>query len=474
MSSSPARARRPLSPARRGAAVWGLLLAGCSTTAAPKVATPALEAETTDADADADADGTTDDGSGDGGSGDGGSDGSGDDSPAPCRPEDGGRLAAPEGAFLAQDAPLTGVRDRCAGLLHATAGAAGSTLTLGLDAWSADTPAWVTVTALDGTVLLDTTLAAGEHATVVPPRSGELLVRLDPEDPDAAAHDYGLSVTCTADCRPFTRHPIVLMHGMAGDDAWVGVFDYFVGVEADLDDLGVLAVAPGVDAFNTVASRAAQWSAHLDQLEADGIGRRFNLIGHSQGGLDARYLVGAMGEDRVVSVTTVATPHHGTAVADIATGALDATALGSWATDAVASLLATILGLGEAELTGQLRDLSSAQMATFNEEVPDVAGLPYWSWAGRTCTRTDWGCLADNDGEITNAFFALTTRVMTWAEGDNDGLVGVESAHWGEFLGVVPADHIDSVGIHDPTATAPFDHKAFYRDEAARLAAEGL
>lgn len=440
-----------------------MLLTGCATEAdlAKVHGTPRLVDEVTDEAADGPA-----------GEPDGAESGDENEPPAPCGLDADGRLAAPEGAFVPQDSPLDGVRERCAGVLHATSAAADSTLEVALEDWSGT--AWLEVHALDGSVLAGAALDAGEALTFVAPQSGELLVSVQPEDPDADAHPYTLATRCLDGCRPHTRHPIVLMHGMAGDDAWIGVFDYFVGVEDDLADAGYLAVAPGVDAFNTVEARAALWQGHLDELEAAGVGRRFNLIGHSQGGLDARYLASALDDARVVSITTVATPHHGTAVADIATGVLDATPLGSWAADAVVDLMALMLGLGEAELTEQVRGLSTDAALAFNADVPDRADVPYWSWAGRTCVRTDWECLNDNEGEITNAFFALTTRIVTWAEGENDGLVSVESSRWGEFLGVLPADHIDSVGIHDPTATAPLDHRAFYRDEAARLASEGL
>ena len=407
---------------------------------------------------------------------DGGGDDAGDgdpDGPA-CTVDGDGQLPAVEGDFVAQDVPLSATRTHCRGVLHATAGAAGATLNIRLDDWASADSAHLTVRNLLGETLADVSaMAQDDELELVLEQSGEVFIALQPTDPEAAAHDYALTTTCVADCRPFTRYPIILMHGMAGDDAWIGVFDYFVGVEDHLSDVGFLAIAPGADAFNTVEARATQWQTHLDDLEADGIGRRFNLIGHSQGGLDARYLASGLDDGRVSSIITVATPHRGTAVADIATGVLDASPLGAWATDAVASLLATIIGLGEAEMVDQLRDLSTAELALFNEQVPDVEGVYYASWAGRTCTRTDWTCLVENDGEITNAFFALTTRVVQWAEGDNDGLVSVDSAVWGDFRGVLPADHIDSVGIHYPTATAPLDHLEFYEDEARRLAGLG-
>src|SRR5690606_21994510 len=59
-----------------------------------------------------------------------------------------------------------------------------------------------------------------------------------------------------------------------------------------------------------------------------------NLFAHSMGGLDSRFLISSLGYgDRVASLTTLSTPHRGTAVADMALGLTE-----SLDTDALASL----------------------------------------------------------------------------------------------------------------------------------------
>ncbi len=50
-------------------------------------------------------------------------------------------------------------------------------------------------------------------------------------------------------------------------------------------------------------------------------------------------------------------------------------------------------------------------------------------------------------------------------------MVPVESAQWGEFLGELPAAHMDEVGQIADVINLSFDHLEFYRGEAARLAA---
>ena len=53
----------------------------------------------------------------------------------------------------------------------------------------------------------------------------------------------------------------------------------------------------------------------------------------------------------------------------------------------------------------------------------------------------------------------------------NDGLVPVDSAIWGEFLGCIPADHFDQIG--QILGLSDFDHQRFYRQHVNLLKAYG-
>ena len=48
------------------------------------------------------------------------------------------------------------------------------------------------------------------------------------------------------------------------------------------------------------------------------IDKKIHIIAHSMGGLDSRYMISKLGmADRVLSLTTISTPHHGSPIADI-------------------------------------------------------------------------------------------------------------------------------------------------------------
>ena len=88
-------------------------------------------------------------------------------------------------------------------------------------------------------------------------------------------------------------YPIVLAHGFFGfeDFAGVGFITYFYGVKDELADRGEAQVfTPAVDPFNDSETRGEELLAHVERILAETGAAKVNLIGHSQGGLDSRYV----------------------------------------------------------------------------------------------------------------------------------------------------------------------------------------
>jgi pimeloyl-ACP methyl ester carboxylesterase len=291
--------------------------------------------------------------------------------------------------------------------------------------------------------LVNADRAAALRFTV--PSSGEWRVRVyRPSGLEEGA--WRGALTCEGGCdREATRYPIVLLHGMAGTDTYFGVLDYWYRIPAFLEARGYRVYVTVSDFIGHSERRAPQIAAQLDQILAETGAGRLHLIGHSQGGLDMRVLVSGLGYDaHAASMTSVGTPHLGlkTEVPEFLTG----------------------MNFGETYLRGE-----------FVELYPDRAELPRFSWAGVTCPLLAFSCQRDHDGEVVSPIFALSYEVMRVAhygdgmEGANDGLIPVSAAAWGEFLGVIPADHIDQVGQIADNREGPFDHLAFYLSEAQRL-----
>ena len=386
-------------------------------------------------------------------------------------------LVTDEGAFLPQTGTVLANRSTCSVNWHASSGASNSSVSVTLEHWDGAEPAQMRIENLLGEPLIDWTVIENGQSLHLPlEQSGEFFIFLGATEELKIGEEYRIGVDCITGCDlEYTRYPLVFLHGLAGFDSLLNVMDYWIGVDDLLPERGYLVDIHNVPAFDTTYVRTEEWSIILAGLVDEGIGRRFNLIGHSQGGMDARYLASNLDpEHRIVSITTVSTPHQGTSVADALSGAINGLPFDGALIDAMFDMGSQLFGIEGENLSGQLEGMSIENMEVFNQETPDRADVQYFSWAGRSCRYFQFSCQNEQDGETVSSFFLLAHAYIEAEEGDNDGLVSVESAHWGEFLGVISADHMDEVGHRFDLSSQPFDSTEFYLSEARRLAAAGF
>ena len=388
-----------------------------------------------------------------------------------------GALPAHEGDFIAQGETVSATREWCKGALHASAGAEGSTLEVKVESLGEHSAIMMRVEDLLGAAIVEwQSVSPGDALSFSPPRSGEVFIRLEPVEVAAASHGYELGVSCVSGCdREFTRYPVVLMHGMAGTETYINLLDYWFQLDDHLSSRGFNLQIREVESFQATNVRAEQWIAHLEAMVAAGVGRRFNLIGHSQGGIDARLVAASKAmTGRIQSVVTVSSPHRGSPAAQAATGTFDLFPISGVVLDGLTGLLGGLIGLTGDDLVAQIGDFTPEAMEAFNASYPNLEGVYYASYAGLSCGALDLVCQWSNKGEIVDPLFAISHTFVTLAAGDNDGLVPVHSATWGDFQGTIPADHMDAVGQIADFINLSFNHKAFYLDELRRLATLGL
>ncbi len=229
------------------------------------------------------------------------------------------------------------------------------------------------------------------------------------------------SAPCAPPPLPRLSAPIVLVHGLGGFDTLFAARrpakEYFPGIPQYLASAGNRVFVARVSPTAGVERRAADLKRYIQREIPTG---PVHLVGHSMGGLDARYLVSRLGmETRVRSVTTVGTPHRGSSFAD-------------WGWDRLARWVVPVLrrlGLSHQAFI----DLRTDSCRRFNEGVPDAPGVRYYSVAG-VCEKPWLG-----------PEWLLPHRIVNRAEGPNDGVVSVASAAWGEHADVWEADHLNLV-----------------------------
>ncbi len=233
---------------------------------------------------------------------------------------------------------------------------------------------------------------------------------------------------------PRLKAPIVLAHGLFGFRR-IGLGPltltwYFRGIPGILQAAGNRVLVTRVHPTAGVARRARRLGEQILEAFPD---EPVHLIGHSMGGLDARALVSDPAwAARVLSLTTIATPHLGSGIAEFAKLRV--------------GRIYTLLERLGVEHQGFL-DVTPGAAAEFNRRNPPPVGLPFFSVAG------------DPPHEEVSWPLRRLHAALEELEGPNDGLVSVASATaFGTPLPSWPVDHLRQMNWLSPevsTDTCP-------------------
>jgi triacylglycerol lipase len=171
-------------------------------------------------------------------------------------------------------------------------------------------------------------------------------------------------------------------------------------------------------------------------LETDMKGQMVNLICHSLGGLDARYMVSVIGSTQVASITTIGTPHQGTPLADWAVKQKNHRRPWYW--------FFRMLGY-DMDQRRFLPELTTEYMRdTFNPKVLNSPDVRYFS----VRTKASF--------EMGNMSYLLWFTAR-WLESENnplaanghDGLVPYDSEGWGRVIAEANLDHLAQINHHE-------------------------
>lgn len=220
---------------------------------------------------------------------------------------------------------------------------------------------------------------------------------------------------------PRLRSPIVLVHGLCGFSqitigrhVWA---EYFCGIPSAMQKSGNEVLTPWLSATRGTAERARQLKKYLDRRMPT---EPVHIVAHSMGGLDARFMISKLGmADRVLSLTTLSTPHRGSSFAD-------------WGIRHWEGLLKPLLNLLWMP-TQAFYDVTTSACRRFNKEVHDVPSVRYFSVS------------AEYDGHLARLEWQIPYHIVLKKEGPNDGVVSVRSATYGEHLETWRGDHLSMV-----------------------------
>jgi len=250
---------------------------------------------------------------------------------------------------------------------------------------------------------------------------------------------------------------------LAGD-----ALGYFRHIGRTLRERGFEVHEPSVSFAGSLEQRARDLRQAVGRILGPGDpGGKVNIIAHSMGGLDARYMIARLGmADRVASLVTIGTPHRGSGVTDR-----------RYEDRSPARRIIERLESIGLDLTGAF-DLTTKRcraFCAFNEAAEAANGVTYIAYAG-----------VQEDRAAVFLPLRRSWDIIRRQEGANDGLVSVASQLWQPELNgptgtkrveqrqfPLPADHLNECGWWHPWA-APFGQRRAFeravRDVYVRIA----
>jgi triacylglycerol lipase len=260
-----------------------------------------------------------------------------------------------------------------------------------------------------------------------------------------------------------TKYPLLLVHGVFWRD-WK-YHNYWGRIPGELEANGATCFYGNQNSSASVAECGKELADRIQSIITETGCEKLNIIAHSKGGLDCRYAISRMGMGKyTASLTTVSTPHYGCkSIRKIVDNIPKKTM--NYINKNYETLF-TILGDKSPDFLRGLEGVTDTNV--LNEQMPDDTSVYYQSTGSKMKSHK-------------SAVFPLSLgySIIKQEEGDNDGLVTVDSMVWGDFLGVVsPAtqqgiSHGDIIDLTRRNIEG-FDVCEFYVDLVSRLKARGF
>jgi triacylglycerol lipase len=213
------------------------------------------------------------------------------------------------------------------------------------------------------------------------------------------------------------KYPVVLVHGIAVSDE--EIINIWGRIPERLQENNIKVFFGNTKAWGSYESNAEILKATIDKILDETNSEKVNIIAHSKGGIDSRYLIWKYDYgDKVASLTTISTPHRGAEIADLI---YSQEIISSQITRDALMILRELFG-DFPDLINVDYELTTEEMKIFNEEIVMDKRVYYQSIYS----------------VIENPFDDFIYFESYWyiksVNGDNDGIVSEYSARWGDNI----------------------------------------
>lgn len=262
-----------------------------------------------------------------------------------------------------------------------------------------------------------------------------------------------------------TKYPVLLVHGVFFRDN--RILNYWGRIPAELKKNGAVIYYGGQQSALSIEDSSKELAKKIEEIVASTGCGKLNIIAHSKGGLDSRYAITHLGCAKyVATLTTINTPHRGCIFAE---------ALLNTVKPRIKNFIEKLynetyyaLGDDSPDFMAAVTDLTNSRCEEFNKNTPDSSEVVYRSVSSKA-------------KDFRSGRFPLNVSypVVKKYDGDNDGLVALESAKWGEsFKAVYPKGrrgitHADMIDLNREDIKG-FDVREFYVQMVAELKDQGF
>jgi len=234
-----------------------------------------------------------------------------------------------------------------------------------------------------------------------------------------------------------TKYPIFLCHGFGAVGSLVKpspLHDPCMLMRAH----GVVAFAPNVVPYASIETRALNWVRLIKEVCEKYDFEKVNIVAHSMGGLDMRHALAHLDiSDKVESLTTIATPHRGTYLADLVLKTPEI--LAGPISDIVDWFGNNVYPSEKSDTIGSVEQLTLNYVRNqFNPKTSAPKGLPIYSYSAAVGRGTNYSL---------HPIFKFQNIQIYDKEGENDSFVSVKSAQWGTYLGCVNLSHLNQINV---------------------------
>jgi len=230
------------------------------------------------------------------------------------------------------------------------------------------------------------------------------------------------------------KYPVVLVHGIIAHDR-ASIIKFWGRIPEVLTSRGIKVFRGNTDAWGGYESNALILKKTIENILSETKSERVNIVAHSKGGIDSRYLIWKHKfGDKIASLTTICTPHHGSEIADLI---YNKEITHKKFTRKALSIFGELYGDTNPNLYNVNYQLTTARMKEFNEEITMDNKVFYQS------------LYTTMDDALDDKVFFYTYSYIKKVSGKNDGLVSENSAKWGNNISKIDGgiSHVEILDV---------------------------